>query len=93
VDLKKSKLNVEEDEGTGSTPKLAVARRRLHAAGADAHGGGRGRPPPLATASDTNSVNRLPLVSLRTDLLDMHLYAILNWVFCLMYLHPGMHSF
>jgi hypothetical protein len=140
VVLKRSKLDVEEDEGTGSTPKLAiarrrlrreaaaaccgrglargragtaaaarcrirhqlrrqlavggcVARRRLHAEGAESRGGGRGRPPPLAAASDTDSVDRSPSVSLRTNLLDVHLYAISNWVFRLMHARPGMHLF
>jgi hypothetical protein len=79
VVLKRSKLNVEEVEGTMSTPKLAIARQQLHVAGVDAHGGRRGWPRLLATASNTNSVNHLPLVFLHTDLLDVHLYTISNW--------------
>jgi hypothetical protein len=99
VVLKRSKLDVEEDEGTGSTPKLVVPRRRLHAAGADMRGGGRmkggegGRRLPLVATSDTDSVDRSPSISLRTDLLDVHLYAISNWVFRLMHARPKMQSF
>ncbi len=91
---------MEEDKGTRSTPKLAVARWQLRCkvvaaccGCGRARGGGQGWPPPLAAVSDTNSVNCSPLVSLRTDLLNMHLYAILNWVFCLIHTHLGMHSF
>ncbi len=70
-----------------------VARWQLHAVGADAHGGGQGRLPTLAATSDTDSVNHLPLVSLHTNLLNVHLYTILNWVFRLMHARPGMHLF
>ena len=41
VVLKRSKLNMGEDECTGSTPKLVIPRRRLLATGADMRGGGR----------------------------------------------------
>ena len=33
VVIKRSKLEVEEDEGTGSTPKLSIMKRHLHSAG------------------------------------------------------------
>ena len=99
VVLKLSKLEVEEDEGTGSTPKLLVSRRRLHAADSDRRravsGGGSkmvGRRP-IGATSDTDSVDRSPSISLRTDLLDLHLYVISNWVFRLMHARPKMQSF
>jgi hypothetical protein len=53
------------------------------------HGGGQGRPPLLAAVFNTDSVDRTPLVSLRTDLLEVHLYAILNWVFRVMHARPA----
>jgi hypothetical protein len=102
VVLKRSKIEVEEDEGTGSTPKLTVAKRRLHASGGVKHGknsnstnnslaqllGGLS----MATNS-TASIDPSPSLSLRTDLHDVHLYVISNWVFQLLHARPSMASF
>jgi hypothetical protein len=105
VVLKRSKIEVEEDEGTGSTPKLLVARRLLHAAGVDRReerldkggrmrmgGGGRRRRLMTAT-SDTTAIDMSPSISLHTDLHDVHVYVISNWVFDLIHARPKMHSF
>lgn len=95
VVLKRSKLEVEEDEGTGSTPKLSVTKRHLHKAG--------GRKNNVSSAlaritsglsmSATASRDHSPSLSLRTDLHDVHLYVISNWVFQLMHARPSMASF
>jgi len=95
VVLKRSKLEVEEDEGTGSTPKLAVAKRRLHAVGGKskprigAGFGGGG----LLSMTSTAAFDKSPTISLRTDLHDVHVYAISNWVFQLLHARPSMQSF
>lgn len=98
VVLKRSKLEVEEDEGTGSTPKLLVARRLLHAAGVDRRedrtkNGGRRRRRLMTATSDTTVIDMSPSISLHTDLHDVHLYVISNWVFDLIHARPKMHSF
>eukprot|EP00986_Skeletonema_menzelii_P003751 scaffold1199_cov143-Skeletonema_menzelii.AAC.5 len=95
VVLKRSKLEVEEDEGTGSTPKLSIMKRHLHKAG--------GRKNNVNTAlvritsglsmSATASKDHSPSLSLRTDLHDVHLYVISNWVFQLMHARPSMASY
>mmetsp|Transcript_3672 Transcript_3672/g.5578 ORF Transcript_3672/g.5578 Transcript_3672/m.5578 type:complete len:708 (-) Transcript_3672:1953-4076(-) len=95
VILKRSKLEVEEDEGTGSTPKLSIMKRHLHKAG--------GRKNNVSSAlaritsglsmSATASRDHSPSLSLRTDLHDVHLYVISNWVFQLMHARPSMASF
>ena len=95
VVLKRSKLEVEEDEGTGSTPKLSITKRHLHKAS--------GRKNNVNTAiaritsglsmSATASKDHSPSLSLRTDLHDVHLYVISNWVFQLMHARPSMASF
>jgi hypothetical protein len=90
VVLKSLKLEVEEDEGTGSTPKLLVSRRRLHAALYGPRGKDRRR---VEITSDTDAVDRSPTISLRTDLLDLHVYVISNWVFRLMHARPKVQSF
>ena len=95
VVLKESKLEVEEDEGTGSTPKLTIAKRRLHSAG----GNSCSRTNSLAritgglAMSSTATKDHSPTVSLRTDLLDVHLYVISNWIFELIHARPSMQSF
>lgn len=98
--LKRSKLEVEEDEGTGSTPKLSIPKRQLHSAG-----GGVNRHNGMNTSgissriagglalSSTASVDYSPTLSIRTDLLDVHLYVISNWVFQLIHARPSMQSF
>lgn len=98
VVLKRSKLEVEEDEGIGSTPKLAVAKRRLHASGS--RKGKRSSNSALLSGvmgqlsmSATATVDHSPTVSLRTDLHDVHLYVISNWVFELLHARPAMQSF
>mmetsp|Transcript_30414 Transcript_30414/g.64377 ORF Transcript_30414/g.64377 Transcript_30414/m.64377 type:complete len:787 (-) Transcript_30414:109-2469(-) len=106
VVLKRSKLEVEEDEGIGSTPKLAVAKRRLHSAGANHRTKGKsGASSSSATTlaqqllmgglsmSATATVDHSPTISLRTDLHDVHLYVISNWVFELIHARPSMQSF
>ena len=100
VVLKRSKLEVEEDEGTGSTPKLLVARRLLHAAGGNRRedrtksSAGRRRQRRIITAtSDTTAMDMSPSISLHTDLHDVHMYVISNWVFDLIHARPRMHSF
>ena len=68
VVLKRNALEVEEDEGTGATPKLAVPKRRLHAA-ARGGGGGAAAALPATAARDAS-----PAVDLHTDLHDVHAY-------------------
>ena len=94
VVLKRSKLEVEEDEGTGLTPNLQIAQCLLHAATAGndqrsnrKKGGGQGgegasswMEQHMAT-SYTATVDQSPSVVIRTDLHDVHLYVISNWVF------------
>jgi len=67
VVLKRSKLEVEEDEGVGSTPKLVVPKRRLHAASA---GGRNNRKNGLGNSmggllsmSSTATVDHSPTIS------------------------------
>ncbi|KAL3763874.1 hypothetical protein ACHAW5_000420 [Stephanodiscus triporus] len=98
VVLKRSKVEVEVDEGTGSTPKLVVARRRLHAADVDRRSDavasrGAGRRPAVVAASDTDASDRSPSMMIRTDLLDVHLYVVSNWVLRLIQARPRMQSF
>ena len=94
VVLKRSKLEVEEDEGTGSTPKLLVARRLLHVDRREDRTKKEGRRRRLMTAtSDTTAIDMSPSISLHTDLHDVHLYVISNWVFDLIHARPKMHSF
>ena len=96
VVLKRSKLEVEEDEGTGSTPKLAIMKRHLHSAGGRKRSVGISA---LATITNglsmsaTASRDHSPSLSLRTDLHDVHLYVISNWVFQLIHARPSMASF
>ena len=52
-----------------------------------------GRRRRVGAASDTDAVDRSPTISLRTDLLDLHVYVISNWVFRLMHARPRMQSF
>ncbi|KAL9189645.1 hypothetical protein ACHAXT_009320 [Thalassiosira profunda] len=94
VVLKRSKLEVEEDEGTGSTPKLSVAKRRLHSAGGN-RGGRNGLANTMGGLSmaATATTDRSPTLSLRTDLSDVHVYVISNWVFELIHARPSMQSF
>ena len=96
VVLKRSKLEVEEDEGTGSTPKLGIMKRHLHSAGGRKRSVGISS---LATITNglsmsaTASRDHSPSLSLRTDLHDVHLYVISNWVFQLIHARPSMASF
>lgn len=66
--LKQSKVAVEEDEGTGSTPKLVLPKGRFR------HPGG-----PAA-------------MSIRTDLNDLHVYALSPWVMRLLSVRSGLSS-
>ena len=102
VVLKRSKLEVEEDEGTGSTPKLTIAKRRLHStttAGGNRRKGGKGVGSnntlrrQLSMLSTTSTNDHSPTISLRTDLQDVHVYVISNWVFDLIHARPAMSSF
>lgn len=43
--------------------------------------------------SSTAAVDRSPTISLRSDLHDVHVYAVSNWVFELMHARPSMQSF
>jgi len=81
----------------GSTPKLVVPKRRLHAASA---GGRNNRKNGLGNSmggllsmSSTATVDHSPTISLRTDLHDVHLYVVSNWVFELIHARPSMQSF
>mmetsp|Transcript_9241 Transcript_9241/g.26007 ORF Transcript_9241/g.26007 Transcript_9241/m.26007 type:complete len:665 (-) Transcript_9241:104-2098(-) len=66
--MKQSKVVVEEDEGTGSTPKLVLPKGRFrHPAG------------PTTT-------------TIRTDLNDLHVYALSPWVVKLLSVRPGLSS-
>ena len=98
--LKRSKLEVEEDEGTGSTPKLIIPKRQLHSAGGgNRHYGRSNKNDALSritgglALSSTSTVDYSPALSIRTDLLDVHLYVISNWVFELIQARPSMQSF
>jgi len=95
VVLKRSKLEVEEDEGTGSTPKLSIMKRHLHKAGGRKNdvNSTLARITSGLSMSATASRDHSPSVSLRTDLHDVHLYVISNWVFQLMHARPTMASF
>ena len=84
VVLKRNALEVEEDEGTGATPKLAVPKRRLHAA---ERSGGAATASPATAARDAS-----PAVDLHTDLHDVHAYVLANWVFQLLHVRPRMQS-
>ena len=66
--LKQSKVVVEEDEGTGSTPKLNLPKGRFR------HPGG-----PTS-------------MSVRTDLYDLHVYALSPWVVKLLSVRSGLSS-
>lgn len=66
--MKQSKVVVEEDEGTGSTPKLVLPKGRFR------HPGG-----PTTT-------------TIRTDLHDLHVYALSPWVVRLLSVRPGLSS-
>ncbi|KAL7473958.1 hypothetical protein ACHAXS_014297 [Conticribra weissflogii] len=103
VVLKRSKIEVEEDEGTGSTPKLTIHKRRLHASKSrrsKTNNSNSRRANPLGLPSgnalamaSTSSIDQSPTLSLRTDLHDLHLYVISNWVFQLIQARPSMASF
>jgi hypothetical protein len=95
VVLKRSKLEVEEDEGTGSTPKLSIRKRHLHKVGGRKNNGNStlARITSGLSMSATASTDHSPSLSLRTDLHDVHLYVISNWVFQLMHARPSMASF
>lgn len=95
VVLKRSKLEVEEDEGTGSTPKLSVTKRHLHKAGGRKNNvnSALARITSGLSMSATASRDHSPSLSLRTDLHDVHLYVISNWIFQLMHARPSMASF
>lgn len=88
VVLKRSKIEVEEEDGTGNTTKLIVGKSRLHASKTN-----------LASMmmnmanAPTASRDASPSLSLRTDLHDVHLYVISNWVFDLMHSRQNMASF
>jgi hypothetical protein len=43
--------------------------------------------------SDTTAMDMSPSISLHTDLHDVHMYVISNWVFDLIHARPKMHSF
>ncbi|KAL7531574.1 hypothetical protein ACHAWF_003834 [Thalassiosira exigua] len=96
VVLKRSKLEVEEDEGTGSTPKLTIPKKYLHYPGGNrtegesgASAGGMGG----LSISSTATVDHSPTIQLRTDLYDTHVYVISNWVFNLIQARPSLQSF
>ncbi|KAL3770363.1 hypothetical protein ACHAWU_003583 [Discostella pseudostelligera] len=98
--LKRSKLDVEEDEGTGSTPKLTIPKRQLHSSGGgERRQSGRKNGSALSqisgglALSSTATMDHSPTLSIRTDLLDVHLYVISNWVFELIHARPAMQSF
>ena len=98
--LKRSKLDVEEDEGTGSTPKLTIPKRQLHSSGGGGnrhHGKKKGSALSQISGglalSSTATMDHSPTLSIRTDLLDVHLYVISNWVFELIHARPSMQSF
>jgi len=96
VVLKRSKLEVEEDEGIGSTPKLAVPKRRLHKGSSGSNRritGGGGGLADMLSMSATATVDHSPTISLHTDLHDVHLYVLSNWVFQLIHARPSMQSF
>ena len=97
VVLKRSKLEVEEDEGTGSTPKLSVAKNRLHSTGGNRSGKSGSALARLMmgglSQASTSTTDHSPTISLRTDLHDVHLYVISNWVFDLLHARPSMQSF
>ena len=95
VVLKRSKLEVEEDDGTGTTTKLMVGKSRLHSVGVQSNKRGlSGILGGLSMATaQTASRDASPSLSLRTDLNDLHLYVISNWVFDLIHARPNMASF
>lgn len=96
VVLKRHKIEVEEDEGTGSTPKLTVAKRRLHSSTGSSGRRGNTLAQLLGgnlSMSATATKDHSPTISLRTDLHDVHLYVISNWVFDLLLARPSMQSF
>ncbi|KAL7488982.1 hypothetical protein ACHAW6_014570 [Cyclotella cf. meneghiniana] len=95
VVLKRSKIEVEENDGTGNSTKLVVSKSRLHSGGINKKNvsnysfiGGLY----MATAP-TASIDASPSLSIRTDLHDVHLYVISNWVFDLIHARPNMASF
>ena len=96
VVLKRSKIEVEEDDGTGSTTKLIVDKSRLH--DTTARRNSSNNPGSLSgmlntATAPTASRDASPSLSLRTDLHDVHLYVISNWVFDLLHARPNMASF
>eukprot|EP00804_Cyclotella_cryptica_P011291 CCRYP_007792-RA/>CCRYP_007792-RA protein AED:0.02 eAED:0.02 QI:109/-1/1/1/-1/1/1/533/587 len=96
VVLKRSKIEVEENDGTGNSTKLMVSKSRLHSGATTKKSrasnssllGGLS----MATAP-TASIDASPSLSIRTDLHDVHLYVISNWVFDLLHARPNMASF
>jgi len=93
VVIKRSKLEVDEDEGTGSTPKLSILKRHLHKGCGRKNNGNYSLARITSGLSATASTDHSPSLSLRTDLHDVHLYVISNWVFQLMHARPSMASF
>ena len=71
-------------------------KRRLHSSGgcrtATSRKNSSGISSGLALAA-TTSIDHSPTISLRTDLHDVHLYVISNWVFELLHARPSMTSF
>jgi len=98
VVLKRSKIEVEEDEGTGSTPKITVSKSRLHSTGSIKRTSSKGALAQILggglSMSSTATKDHSPTISLRTDLHDVHVYVISNWVvFDLLHARPAMQSF
>jgi len=89
VVMKRSKLEVEEDEGTGATPKAVLPKRRLHAYAAMT---GSGPDTNMISSTASPDLDRSPSVTVRTDLNDFHLYALSAWVFDLIHARPSMQS-
>ncbi|KAL7504508.1 hypothetical protein ACHAXN_003324 [Cyclotella atomus] len=90
VVLKRSKIEVEEGDGTGNTTKLMVSKRRLHGGKTKSNGADITS---WMMNSATAGRDASPSISLRTDLHDVHVYVISNWVFELLHARPNMASF
>lgn len=95
VVLKRSKIEVEEDDGTGSTTKLVVDKSRLHDTARRKNRNYRGSLSGMLNTATAPTASRdaSPSLSLRTDLHDVHLYVISNWVFDLLHARQNMASF
>lgn len=89
VVLKRSKIEVEEGDGTGNTTKLMVGKSRLHGVRKKVSIMGELNRATAPTAGRDAS----PSISLRTDLHDVHMYVVSNWVFELLHARPNMASF